>query len=614
MGKMLWVDLSKGELKDEALDEKLCREFIGGYGIGARLLYSRQKGGVDPLGPENTLGFTTGPITGTAVPFGSRYAVVTKSPLTGGWGDANSGGDFGAYLKFAGYDNVFFTGISEKPVYLFIKDGKAELRDATHLWGKTTAETEAMLETELGKGTRVASIGPAGEKLSLISGITNNKGRGAYRSGIGAVMGSKKLKAVAVIGTLKIPIADDEKLKSLRKEYVAKMKGPGVAMFRSRGTSDGARSAYNGDAPVKNWGGTGDNFPNANLLNSAHVIELMQGREGCYRCPMACGGRMKAGTEYKYEAGAHKPEYETLAAFGAMCLNNNLESIIMACRICDLYGIDTISTGGTIAFAIECYENGLITKEDTDDIELTWGNHRAIIAMIEKMGKREGFGDVLADGCKVASEKIGKDSDKYAMHVRGQELPMHDPRRAPSYATVYHTDPTPARHMQGSCTGAELGRQRPGIGVPPLERYTYSGKGKYEVIFRNQTQLVNTAGGCAFAGIGGMPFNWVDIFLPLVTGWKLSPEEIARTCERITTIRQVFNVREGLSPKDFKLPGRAIGEPPLMGGPNSNITVDEDTLVNEYYKAMDWDPETGKPSQKKLLALGLDDVAKDLWH
>ena len=627
MGKILFVDLSTGELKEETPNEQFYRDFIGGYGIGARIIFSRQKAGVDPLGPENILGFMTGPLTGTDFPFGGRYTVVIgKSPLTGGRGDANSGGDFGPYLKFSGYDGVFFTGASEKPVYLSIKDGNAELRDATHLWGKDTSETEDILKHDLGKEVRVSCIGPAGEKRSLISCVINNKGRAAARSGVGAVMGSKKLKAVAVIGTAQVPVADKEKVKKLRKNCVGKLREKETAnLFIDFGSSGiTAQFAEFGEAPVKNWAGVGSrDFPNASRISDTSVIELQEKKYGCYRCPISCGGHMKAGTgEYKYRAGVHKPEYETLGAFGVTCLNDNLDSIIMANDLCNRYGLDTISAGATIAFAIECYENGIITTEDTDGMELTWGDHQAIVAMTEKIATRQGFGDVLADGVKRAAERIGKGSEKYAIHVHGQELPMHDPRNTPSFATVYQSDATPGRHLQGSCAHFEMGvladLEFPHLGIklPRVDKYTYTGKGKWEALFRNHSHLGNASGACLIGDLGpGMitPVDTIPTFLSVVTGWQLSPEEITRTSERISAMRQAFNAREGLRPQDFTMPGRAIGKPPLDEGPTANITVDVDTMVAEFYHAMDWDLETGKPSKKKLLELGLDDVAEQLW-
>ncbi len=629
MDKILFVDLSSGEIKTEIPDEKLYREFIGGYGVGAKIVLDRQRAGVDPLGPENIVGFMTGPLTGTDFPYGTRYTVfVGKSPLTGGWGDANSGGDFGPYLKFSGYDGVVITGASEKPVYLLIRDGKAELRDAGHLWGKDAVETEDILKEELGKDVRLACIGQGGEKLSLISCVINNKGRAAARSGVGAVMGSKKLKAVAVIGTAQVPVADKEKAKEMRKRVLASS-GPNKQLFVQFGTAGiAAQFIMTGECPIKNWGGVGErDVPHPELISDVNVINLQEKKYGCWRCPISCGGHMKEGTgEYQYRAGAHKPEYETLGAFGGLVLNNNLESIIMANELCNRYGLDTISVGATIAFAMECYEKGIITQKETDGIDLTWGNHRAIVTMTEKMGKREGFGDVLADGVRVAAKKIGKGSEEYAIHINGQEPPMHDPRSTPSFATVYQSDATPCRHMQGSCGHFEMGGLENfdfpqfGIKIPHVERpafkYTYTGKGKWEVLFRDQSHIGNCSGACLIADLGpGMvtPVDTIPDALSVITGWQISPEEMLRIGDRIATIRQAINVREGLKPADFKTPGRMVGAPPLKEGPIANITVDVENMVAEYYRAMDWDLETGKPSKKKLLELGLEDLARDFW-
>jgi aldehyde:ferredoxin oxidoreductase len=423
MGKILWVDLSLKKLVEESLDERTARDFYGGYGLGAKILFDRQKPGVDPLGPEATLGIVTGILTGTDGLGGSRYVMVGKSPLTGGWGDANSGGSVGPYLKFAGYDAVFFTGIADSPVYLHVNNGNAEIKDASHIWGKDTFETQDILREELGKDLEVACIGPAGEKVALIASVMNNKGRAAGRSGLGAVMGSKKLKAIAVQGNMKVPVADPELAKNLRKKQVAALGGH-VVTLRQFGTP----TIYDmccevDDAPNKNWTGVATiDLPTYTNCGAEKVVAKQQRRFGCWRCPIACGGIMEAGKgEYRYEEGAHKPEYETLAMFGSNCANDNLDSIIIAGDICNRYGLDTISGGACIAFTIECYENGIITKQDTDGLEMTWGNHKAIVAMTEKMAKREGFGDIIADGVKKAAEKIGKGSEKYAMHVGGQE-------------------------------------------------------------------------------------------------------------------------------------------------------------------------------------------------
>jgi aldehyde:ferredoxin oxidoreductase len=599
MGKILFVDLSTGELKDEVLEEKLCRDFIGGYGIGARILYSRQKGGVDPLGPENTLGLVTGPLTGTPATTGTRYTAVAKSPLTGGWGDANSGGNFGPHLKFAGYDAVFFNGIADRPVYLFIDNGKAELRDARHLWGKDTYETEDALKAELGEAAEIVGIGPSGEKLSLISCIITRRGAAAGRSGLGAVMGSKKLKAVAARGNQKVPLADSEVADRLRDEHIAQMRAAQAGRdsfldrFHKYGTASGGwPSAHSGDTPVKNWGGVGIiDFPDRSGLARDTAIANLERRTGCWRCPIACEGRLKEGTgEYKYPAGTRRVEYETQGSFGTMCLNNNTESINMANHICNSYGLDTISAGTVIAFAIECYENGLITKADTGGIELTWGNHRAIVAMTERMAKREGFGDILADGVKIAAEKIGKGADEYAIHIGGQELGMHDPKLMPAYrlgqvaAARYQMDATPGRHTQD---------------VGPTSF---------------QGHIVNAAGLCSFGNMPAAdPGKYIAGFMSAVTGWDRSMDELLKIGERIANMRHVFNLREGINPLKWKVHPRIIGKPPQKEGPLAGVTADIEAQVYWNLGALDWDRITTTPSRKKLLELGLDDVAQELW-
>ncbi len=608
MGKMLWVDLSRNELKEEVLDEKLGRQFLGGYGLGARILFSRQKAGADPMGPDNILGFVTGVLTGTDAMGGSRYVVVGKSTLTGGWGDANCGGNVGPHLKFAGYDAVFFTGISDKPVYLYIDNGKAELRDAAHLWGKDTFETEDILKKELGKEVEVACIGPSGEKLCLISAVMNNKGRAAARSGLAAVMGSKKLKAMALKGNMKVPVADAKKASEMRKRHLAGMDlPPFMKYFGTSGLFN--MSCESDDAPCQNWAGAAVvDFPDYKDISAEPLIAKQERKYGCWHCPIACGGHMKASNgEYKYEAGAHKPEYETLAMFGSNCLNTNLESIIKLNDICNRYGLDTISAGACIAFTIECYENGLITKKDTDGLEMTWGNHRSIVAMTEKLAKREGFGDIIADGVKKAVEKIGKGAEKYAMHIAGQEVPAHDSRGGHGFAIGYGTEPTPARHTQGG-----EGPFPAGV-MPDFDRSTFTGRGEPHKIGSCFNQVMNASGCCMIVfGDGYDHADWLVEAIKVITGWDFTREELLKTGERIDNMRQAFNIREGLK-TPWKLPDRMLGKPPKTVGPRAGITLNEDEVFNEYLQAMDWDIKTGKPSKKKLLELGLDDVAQVLW-
>ncbi|MDO8491513.1 MAG: aldehyde ferredoxin oxidoreductase family protein [Dehalococcoidia bacterium] len=608
MGKILWVDLSRGKLTEEVPSEKLCKDFLGGYGIGAKLLLDRQQPKADPLGPDNILGFVTGPLTGTPSLFGSRYTVVAKSPLTGTWGDANSGGDFGPGLKFAGFDAVFFTGVSPKPVYLFLNEGKAELKDAAALWGKDAAQTEDALKAELGDDVKLSCIGPSGEKLSLISCIVNNKGRVAGRSGLGAVMGSKKLKAVVAKGKMEVPVADKAKVDEIRKQYLPTMTGFLFDTLKNFGTGGlTAGSLQNGDAPIKNWAGSALDFPNPAAVSDKAITDLQQRKYGCWRCPIACGGLMKKGTKYNYREGVHKPEYETIVAFGGMCVVDDLEAITMANEICNTYGLDTISAGATVAFAVECFEKGLLTLEDTDGIELKWGNAKAMLQMTEKMAKREGkLGDIMADGVKKASEKI-KGSEEFAIHIQGQELPMHDPKRFMHYGGTYKGDATPARHTQGS-----EGYRAPGLDVPAFDKKAFAGRGPAHKFTANMVHVVMSAGWCTL-GYQCVDFKAFHGELNAVTGWNLSIEDMNKLGERIANARQAFNVREGLNPVQFQVPGRVSGKTPMAAGPLAGRSVDMETLAKDYYASMDWDVTTGKPSKKKLEELGMHDIAEALY-
>ena len=599
MGKMLWVDLEQGTFKEEELDEQLTRDYIGGYGLGARILYERIKPRVDPLGPENILGFITGPMAGTQSLGGSRYTVVTKSPLTGGWGDANSGGVFGPYLRFSGYDAVFFTGMAAKPVYLFIDEGKIELRDAGYLWGKDCYETEDILTEELGNDVHVACVGPPGEKLSLISGIVNDHGRIAARSGVGAVMGSKKLKALVVRGKTPVPVADEERTKTLRNSV--KLGDPMLQKYGTAGIVEPMVTA--GDSPVKNWAGiAARDFPHPEKISGDAVIAKQKRRYGCYRCRMACGGEMVEGTgEYKYAEGSHKPEYETLCMFGSISLNDNLDSILLCNDICNRTGLDSISTGSVVAFAIECYENGIITKEDTDGLEMTWGNHKSIAAMTEKIAYREGFGDILADGVKVAAEKIGKGSEKYALHMRGQELAAHNPKFGFNWALAYKMDATPGRHPQGP------GKYIPGLPYE-FDKSKQVGMQPGYKHGNNFMHVVQSLGLCKLV-TWGMPHIDAQLeAIEAVTGWNLTCEDLFFIGERIANIRHLFCLREGVSVLQQKFPDRIAGRPPMEGGPLKGVTVDEERITNEYLEVMDWDPVTSMPSKAKLEELGLQDL------
>ena len=617
MGKILIVDLTREVFTEEMPGEKMYREFIGGYGLGAKIIFDRQPAGADPLGPENIFGFGTGPLTGIPGFFGSRFTVMGKSPLTGGWGDTNSGGIFGPYLKHSGFDAVFFKGVASGPVYLLIDDGTVTIRNADHLWGKDTTETEEILRSEHGDEIAISTVGPAGEQQSLISCIMH-QGHAAARSGLGAVMGAKKLKAVVVKGSKVVPVPDKKKVNDLRKTCVEKiMENSMVKSLKAFGTScDNVWSALSGDSPVKNWNGVGSiDFPNPEAISGEKILEKVEKTEKCWTCPIGCGAVMKAGKEYKYKEGAHRPEYESCAAFGPNCLNDNLESIIHSNDICDRYGLDTISTGAGIAFAIDCYENGILTTAETDGLELTWGNHQSIVALTEKIARREGLGALLADGVKRAAEKIGKGSEKFAVHAGGQELAMHDPRLAPDWLAAYYCDSTPGRHTQGSLGGLEMGREEftfEGQGLPPMDKYIYNDKGFFNAMANNTLHMLHSSGICLFI-YNALPGDMLPNLISAVTGWEFDYGEMLNTGERIGNVRQAFNAREGLTPGAVTICSRAIGEPPLKEGPNAGITVDVDMIRTEFYKAKEWDIETGKPSIAKLESLGLDDIAQAIW-
>jgi aldehyde:ferredoxin oxidoreductase len=608
MGKVLRVDLSQKTFQDYNLDEKMCRDYIGGYGLAARLLWDWQKGGIDPLGPEANLGFITGPLTGTPAIAGTRFTVCGKSPLTGGWGDANSGGHFAAFLKYAGYDGIFFSGISSKPVYLYIENGKAELRDASHLWGKNTYETDDILKAELGKDAEIACIGPAGEKLSLISGVVHMKGSVAARSGLGAVMGSKKLKAVVVKGSMKVPVADEPGLRELRKKMMAMMGGH-ISVLRQFGTTfTTVPSIESGDSPVRNYGGVAQtDFPDASGLSAEEVAARSLKRIACYQCPIGCEAAMKAGTgEYKLPEGSYRPEYETIVMLGSNCLNSNIDSIIKANDVCNQAGIDTISAGSVVAFAMECYEHGLITKKDTGGLDLSWGNHKAVVALTEMMGRREGIGDLLADGVAVAAKKIGKGADQYAMHVHGQEVPGHSPIATPAMATTYVASATPGRHTQGSSE-----HHNPGL-LPDFNRTLYTGRGgvqKRGACFQNSLMC---SGYCLFVNSAFPDADNIAAFMVPVTGWPVTTDELVETGERIENMRQAFNLREGVRLIDFKIAGRLVGKPPKKSGPLVGMTTDNDVMLKDYFAAMGWDPVTGMLSKKRMEELGMGEIAKAL--
>lgn len=633
MGKILNVDLSTGGIGEESIPDEIYKKYLSGTGLAAWLLHERIPAGADPLGPDNILGFVSGLLTGTPSYFTGRWSVVGKSPLTGTWGDANCGGNLAPAIKRNGFDGIFFKGASETPVYLYVKNGRAELRDASHLWGKDTTDAEAMLLAEHGAGARVAVIGPAGERLSLISGVFNDRGRMAARSGLGAVMGSKRLKAVVLDGKLRIPVHDAEAMKRLSQacNKWVQLQPPflsGKAMaylgalmrilptqmaldgmlykvfLKKWGTTSmNQMSAEMGDAPVKNWKGSSADWDmeKSASVNPDNIKATEKAKYHCYACPLGCGGICvpKPGAPE-----VHKPEYESVLSLGAQCMNSNLESIFHLNELLNRAGIDTISAGGTISFAMECWEQGLLTKEDTDGLELTWGNSAAMVALVEKMIRREGIGDLLADGSRRAAERIGKGSIQYAMQAGGQELPMHDGRNDPGYAVHYSVEPTPGRHTLGAQMYYEMFQLWKKVkSLPRAPLFYFKGR-KYVADEEKAVTaaacsrfmgLANGAGLCLFGlflGAARIPtFEWLNA----ATGWNRTPEDYMAAGERILTLKQAFNVKHGVTPLANRIGDRAAGIPPQAQGANRGRTVDIDKMMGDYWRQFGWDPETGKP-------------------
>jgi len=619
MGTLLFVDLTKRKIREEELSQETARAFVGGYGIGARTIMERGKAGADPLGPENIFGIGTGPFTLSGVVSSCRFTTMGKSPLTGFWGDANSGGNFANALKASGYDIVFFEGKADSPVYLLIDNGKVEIKDARHLWGKDTAVTEELIRQENNnKNLKVALIGPGGERLSRIAAVINDRGRAAARSGLGAVMGSKNLKAIACAGTMKPGVFDKPKLQALMKKMLKEVKEKPSGMYYALSTTGtpGAMIMHMSehDVPIKNWGGNHvEDFPESkwNRVSWDGMAKYVKKKYACTGCPIGCGSILDLEAGEYHVTDAHKPEYESLAAFGPMCLNDDMESLVYANELCNLYGLDTISAGSTVAFAIECFENGLISKEETDGLELRWGNSDAIIGVLRKMCLREGIGDILADGAKRAAERIGRGAEKLAMHSGGEMLAMHDPRCYPGWGATYVSDAAPGRHTRGGTAFAEHGGVNeivyPAIGVPTkLERYDTVGKGKYHAILAGWQHWVNTSGVCLFA-VDGMPMAFLDC-MNAITGWDLDYGEIIETGKRITTLLHAFNLREGFKPDDFKLPERVNGNPPMKAGGLKGVTIDSEALKRQFYEAMGFDAATGQISEEAIGRLGLREV------
>jgi aldehyde:ferredoxin oxidoreductase len=617
-GRILRVNLTEGRIQEEHPPEEVYRLYMGGSALSLYYLLKEMPAGVDPLGPENKLVFMSNVISGAPIAGMTRYTVAAKSPLTGAFGEAEAGGFWGPELKMAGFDGVIIEGRASKPVYLWINDGKAEIRDASHLWGKDTGEVQDAIREELGdRLIRVAQCGPAGERLVRYACILNELKHANGRTGMGAVMGSKNLRAIAVRGKQRLSFADPQKVREIAKKVVELIpEFPMAQNFRKYGTPVFVMPLNeSGILPTRNF--RAGRFEGAVAISGETMTEkILEDRKGCYSCPIHCKRVVKVDGRYKADPKFGGPEYETLASLGSFCGIDDLEAIAEGNEMCNKWGLDTISVGVCIAFAMECTERGILSRQDTDGLDLRFGNADAMLEMIRKIAFREGFGDVLADGVREAARRIGKGSEAYAMHIKGQEVPMHDPRGKKGLVFSYALSPTGADHIEAPHDTAFLSetpmlKECHPIGLTePIDALDLSPRKIRHFIHTQQVwNSFNSLGICNFAA---SPYSVLT--LPLltdavkaITGWNTSLFEIMELGERTVTMARVFNVREGLSAKDDYLPDRLFE--PLEEGTPAEKKIDREEVqkaIRLYYEAMGWDPENGIPTPGRLSYLGLD--------
>jgi len=607
MGTILKIDLTRSKVQKEDLNEEWAKQFVGGSGLGAKYLFELTDEKTDPLGPENPLILMTGPFTGTSVPLSGRHAVVTRSPLTGIFGESDVGGTWGANLKRAGFDGIILTGKSEKPVYLWINDEKVEIRDASHLWGKDTYEMDPILKSETHEKAVVSAIGQAGENQVFISSIMTDgrEGRAAGRCGMGAVMGSKNLKAIVIRGTKKVPVHNPEEVTRLPKEYGA-MINQKAENFRKYGTA-GSLSVFEamGTLPLQNWKFVGRWESSAEKINGFTMSgTVLKGHYFCDACILGCGRRVRIEQgPYAGVEGAG-PEYETLALLGSNCLIDNLEALCFANELCNRFGLDTISTGGVIAFGMEAYERGLIDREDTGGIELQWGNEEALMEMIRMIALKRGFGEVLGKGVKKASEIIGRNSVEFAPHIKGLELPGHDPRGYNAGAMGFATSSRGACHLSGLSHTFERVLKSPEMDIPePTDRYEVKGKGILAAKSQNLMGMMDSLKLCKFILFGGITITHIVKWYHEVTGREMTIEDFIKTGERIFNLKRLYNVRMGISRKDDTLPFRHLTFKRMGEGLTPNLPP-LGQMLSEYYEYRGWS-EDGIPTPEKLKELGL---------
>ena len=605
--KVIRVNLTNEEINIESYEEKLWRQYLGGSGLGAKLLYDEVDGNVEPLSPENKIYFLTGPFCGSSIPTSGRHASVTKSPLTGAFAESDVGGCWGYELKNAGYDGIILEGRAEKPVYIYINDEEISIKNAEHLWGKSTHEADEMIKKELNEDLQIMLIGPGGEKLVRYASImTDGKdSRALGRCGVGAVMGSKNIKAIAVKGTKHIQIYNDHKLKASIREVARGIRESAMGMTRF-GTASGVigHESY-GNFPLKNWE-LGRWPEGAEKISGQKMAEtILTGNYRCKTCIIGCGRVIKIQEgPYKGVEGSG-PEYEALGTLGGLCLIDNLEAIAYGNELCNKYGIDVISTGTSIGFAMELYEKGIITKEDTGGLEIKFGDEKVMIELIKLIGERKGFGEVLGEGVRIAAERIGGLAKEYAFHVKGLEFPAHDPRAFNGLALSYATSNRGACHLAGFTHGYEKANKIPELGYDkPHDRHTAEGKAEFVIKMQNLMGVVDSLKVCKFAVSNGLKISTLVDWVKFVVGWEdYSFEELMKTGERIYNIKRLFNVKCGISRKDDTLPMRFLTLKREGEGVQVNLPP-LGKMLSEYYEIRGWN-EVGIPTDSKLKELDI---------
>jgi len=614
-GKVLRVDLDNESIGVEEPQEVIYSRYVGGGALALSYLLRELKPQSDPLGPENILVFAGSVIAGTPAAGLSRFSVAAKSPLTGGFGEAEAGGWWIPELKFAGFDAIIIKGKARKPVYLRIHDGEAEVRDASHLWGKFSRETQEEIRGELGdERVRVALIGPGGEKMVKVACILNELKHANGRTGLGAVMGSKNLKAIAVRGKKRMKVADGEGVKRLTKLLRDTYEEP----YFSIGNLGTARItpmfSEQGILPTFNF--REGSFDGADAISGETMAKTILKRRGtCYGCFVRCKREVQVGEPYFVDPVYGGPEYETVAAFGSMCGIGDLKAISKANQLCNAYGLDTISTGSLISFAMECYENGILSKGDTEGLELRFGNTEAMMSMLEMIAKREGLGDILAEGICPAAEKFGKGAANFAIHVKGLPAPFHEPRGKVGVGLGYAASATGPDHMEFPhdpfwASEAGVALLRPLGILEPVDVFDLGPKKVRLFVYLQQYwNLLNSLGICMFTAkpFGPHTFNGIVDYVKAVTGWETSLFDLIKVGERHATMARIFNLREGFTAKDDVLPDRFFQ--PMEAGPLKGKKIDREEFLKAmetYYEMMGWDSETGIPKNGKLAELDLD--------